>query len=277
MSLSIPIVASACVLGFAGSVHCIGMCGGIAGALGQLTPRSTPGAAALRSLLHSGGRIASYAVAGAVAGAFGRLFAVSDASLVGVRLALGLVIVVIGLQIGLTGRAAPILERAGQALWRRLSPLTRRIGRPERAWQIFAMGMVWGWLPCGLVYSALLLAAGSGEPSTGALAMAGFGLGTLPAVLAASGLAAALARLGGARAVRRSAGAVLVVFGLWSVVGTWAMSGAHAGHGLPGSADHAASAGLACHEPAAKAMTHDDGSHAVHRAGGHVAHRSDAP
>lgn len=122
-------------------------------------------------------------------------------------------------------------ERAGQTIWRRLSPLTRRIGRPERAWQIFAMGVVWGWLPCGLVYSALLLAAGSAGPASGALAMASFGLGTLPAVLAASGLGAALARLGGALAVRRSAGALLVVFGLWSVVGTWAMAGAHADHG----------------------------------------------
>lgn len=249
MTGSIPLVASAFVLGFAGSVHCIGMCGGIAGALGQLSPVKSPAAAATRSLLHSTGRIASYATAGAAAGAFGQLVAVSDSALLPIRIALGLVIVAIGLQIGLTGRAAPALERAGQAIWRRLSPLTRRIGRPEHAWQIFAMGVVWGWLPCGLVYSALLLAAGSGAPATGALAMAAFGLGTLPAVLAASGLAAALARLGGALAVRRSAGALLVVFGLWSVVGTWAMAGAHAGHGMPGHA-HCHDAGIeAAHAP----------------------------
>ncbi|MBK7948963.1 MAG: sulfite exporter TauE/SafE family protein [Deltaproteobacteria bacterium] len=251
MSGSIPIVGSALVLGFAGSVHCIGMCGGIAGALAQLSPRPGPAAAATRSLLHSAGRIASYATAGAAAGAFGQLFAFSDSALLPIRVLLGLVIVGIGLQIGLTGRAAPALERAGQAIWRRLSPLTRRIGRPEHAWQIFAMGVVWGWLPCGLVYSALLLAAGSGEPATGALAMAAFGIGTLPAVLAASGLAAALARLGGALAVRRSAGALLVAFGLWSVIGTWAMAGAHAGHGMPGH----------------------DGAHAIHHEGSvHGAH-----
>jgi sulfite exporter TauE/SafE len=234
----LPILASALVLGFAGSIHCVGMCGGIAGALAQMPPRRSPIGAALRSLLHSAGRLASYATAGAIAGAFGGVFAVSARALFPIRLLLGVAIVAIGVQIGLGGRVAPLLERAGMALWHLAAPLTRRIGRPDHAWQVFAMGVVWGWLPCGLVYSALLIAAASGEPATGALAMAAFGVGTLPAVLAASGLGAALARIGGAASVRRSAGGLLVTFGLWSIVGTWSLATSHAGHHAgPGALD----------------------------------------
>ena len=96
MTASLPIVASALVLGFAGSVHCVGMCGGIAGALAQSGPRRGPAASALRALLHSGGRLASYAMAGAVAGAFGSLFAISPSALAPIRIGLGVVLVALG-------------------------------------------------------------------------------------------------------------------------------------------------------------------------------------
>jgi sulfite exporter TauE/SafE len=120
-----------------------------------------------------------------------------------------------------------------------VTPLLRRIGRPEHAWQHLALGAVWGWLPCGLVYSALLLAAASGGPRSGALALAAFGVGTLPAVLATAGFGRLLGRLGGGLSIRRTAGALLVVFGLWSILGPWAMQHAH--HAEPGDS-HAVSA-----------------------------------
>lgn len=227
------IVGSAFVLGLAGSAHCVGMCGGIAGALTQISPAARPFEGALRSLLQSTGRVASYAVAGALAGAFGEaLLPIGRASGPWLRLALGLAIVLFGIQLARSGRAAPALERLGQVVWRRAAPLLRRIGRPEHAWQHLALGAVWGWLPCGLVYSALLLAAASGGPRTGALALAAFGLGTLPAVLAAAGFGRLLARIGGGASLRRTAGVLLVVFGLWSILGPWAMQQAHGGaHG----------------------------------------------
>ncbi len=234
MAVELPVLLSALVLGFAGSVHCLGMCGGIAGALAQAAPAQGPVASGVRTgvrtLLYSLGRISSYAMAGALAGAFGSVFTGTPSALGLIRFAVGLAIVVIGLQIASAGRPFAPLERAGLALWRLASPLARRIGRPERAWQVFALGLVWGWLPCGLVYSGLVIAAASGRPATGAIAMASFGLGTLPAVWAVTGLGAALARLGGGASVRRSAGLALVAFGIWSIVGAWALGGLHAGH-----------------------------------------------
>ncbi len=230
MAVELPVLLSALVLGFAGSVHCLGMCGGIAGALNQAAPAQGPVASGVRTLLYSLGRISSYAMAGALAGAFGSVFTGAPSALGLIRFAVGLAIVMIGLQIAFAGRAFAPLERAGLVLWRLASPLARRIGRPERAWQVFALGLVWGWLPCGLVYSGLVIAAASGRPATGAIAMASFGLGTLPAVWAVTGFGAALARLGGGASVRRSAGLALVAFGIWSIVGAWALGGLHAGH-----------------------------------------------
>lgn len=238
MGAELPVLLSALVLGFAGSVHCLGMCGGIAGALSQAAPARGPLVASLHTLLYSLGRITSYAMAGALAGAFGAFFAGIPTTFGLIRFAVGLVIVVIGLQIAFAGRLFAPVERAGLALWRLLSPLARRIGRPERAWQVFSLGLLWGWLPCGLVYSGLVVAAASGSALTGAIAMVGFGVGTLPAVWAVTGFGAALARLGGGASVRRSAGIALVCFGFWSIVGTWVVTGHHPGDH---AGDHAGS------------------------------------
>lgn len=242
MGAELPIFLGALVLGFAGSVHCVAMCGGIAGALGQAMPEKGPLESTARALLYSLGRISSYAIAGALAGSFGSVFEQGASRLGLIRFVVGLVIVVIGLQIAFKGRPFPPLERAGLAIWRLASPLSRRIGRPERAWQVYVLGLVWGWLPCGLVYSGLLIAAASGRPTTGAVAMASFGLGTLPALLAATGLGAAITRLGGGASVRRAAGIALVGFGLWSLVGTWVMTGLHPGHTSHPSASEAVAA-----------------------------------
>jgi uncharacterized protein len=221
----LPVLASALVLGFAGSVHCIGMCGGIAGALAQADPGGSRLAAGGRALLHSMGRITSYAIAGGLAGTFGAFFTQLGSRLGGLRILVGGVLVLLGIQLFVSGRALADLERAGARLFRWTAPIARRIGPPDRPLRIFATGLLWGWLPCGLVYSALVLAAASGGALSGALAMAGFGAGTLPALLAASGLGATLARIGGGRSVQRTAGALLVVFGLWSIAGAWAFAG----------------------------------------------------
>lgn len=234
----LPILVSGLVLGLAGSVHCVAMCGGIAGAVSQAASAGQGGAvaAARAALLASAGRIASYAMAGALAGAFGgtltRLVAVGGAHGTALRTVLALVIVAVGFELARTGRAFGFLERAGAALWRHATPLLRRIGRPERAWQVLAMGAIWGWLPCGLVYAGLVVAAAAGRPDQGALAMLSFGLGTLPAVVGASGFSTLLARAGGGASARRRAGLALLAFGLWSLAGTWLFAGGsqHACH-----------------------------------------------
>lgn len=231
MTFEPALLMSALVLGFAGSLHCVGMCGGIAGALAQ----SASERAIRASILHSFGRIASYAMVGVLAGLFGGVFgelfpAHPSAGLV-VRVALGLLIIAVGIELARTGRAFGWIERAGQGVWRRMLPLVRRLGRPDRPLAALALGALWGWLPCGLVYSAGLLAAASGGALQGGATMVAFGLGTLPAVLATAHLTTGLARLGRITSVRRGAGALLVAFGLWSIVGAWIASQAHGGHG----------------------------------------------
>ena len=196
--------------GLVGSVHCLGMCGGIAGALGM-----AGGGRASFAAAYSAGRIASYAVAGAIAGAVGA--GLAGAAGVGpwLRLAMGAVLILLGLQVALNLKLLAPLEAAGATLWRRLAPLARRLIPPRHAGQALALGALWGWLPCGLVYGMLVAAAASGSAGGGALFMAVFGLGTAPAMI---GLAWASGRGGRLLTAqrKRALGWLLVVFGAWT-------------------------------------------------------------
>ena len=200
--------AAALAAGLLGGVHCAGMCGGIAASLAA----GTRGPALPRQLAFNAGRVGSYAVAGAIAGAFGGAMttaAVLDARLVLLVLA-NVFIVLVGLYVAGWGGAILRLEAIGVPLWRRIEPLRKRFFPIDTTARALGAGAVWGWIPCGLVYGMLVLAIASGGPLQGALVMAAFGAGTLPALLAA-GLAAA--KLMGWRkhpAVRRTAGALLL-------------------------------------------------------------------
>jgi sulfite exporter TauE/SafE len=225
-----PILASALVLGFFGSVHCLGMCGGIAAALGQALPDQSAGGRLLSASVYSFGRVTSYVAAGAIVGFFGETFTSWTGLTVGLRLLAGLLIVGFGLHVAGWWNGLAEIERIGLVVWRRLSPLARRIGPPDRVWKTFALGMVWGWLPCGLVYAALIGAAATGHAVSGAVFMACFGLGTLPALLAASGFGAQLGAFLALRSARRAAGVLLLVFGFWSIAG--ALMPLHGGHDM---------------------------------------------
>ena len=257
-------LGAALLLGFVGSVHCLGMCGGIAGALGQSLPPGTPTATGLRSSLYSLGRISSYAMAGALVGALGHAFATASGIGLSLRIAAGLLIGLIGLHVGGWWNGMAFVERAGLGVWRRILPLARRLGRPDRAWKIFATGLLWGWLPCGLVYSALVAASATGTARSGALFMFCFGLGTLPALVFASGLASTLGGLARGAATRKGAGILLVIFGLWTVYGALGpVLGASSGH-APGHDAHGAHGAHDAHEapalaPAAVGSGHDGG------------------
>lgn len=229
-----PILSSALVLGFFGSVHCLGMCGGIAGALGQGLPDQSRGSRFFRSSLYSMGRITSYAMAGALVGFFGETFAAWTGLTVFLRILAGLLILGFGLHVAGWWNGLAVIERVGLVAWRRLVPVTRRIGSPDRIWKTFVLGMLWGWLPCGLVYAALIGAAATGHAAMGALFMTCFGLGTLPALLAASGFGAQLGAFLALRSARRAAGILLLIFGLWSIGGALMPilgGGGHAMHG----------------------------------------------
>jgi sulfite exporter TauE/SafE len=234
MDSTLPIYSSALVLGFFGSVHCLGMCGGIAGALGQGLPDQSAGSRFFRSTLYSMGRIASYAMAGALVGFFGETFSAWTGLTVFLRVLAGLLILAFGLHVAGWWNGLAAIERIGLVVWRRLVPITQRIGSPDQIWKTFALGMVWGWLPCGLVYAGLIGAAATGQAATGALFMACFGLGTLPALLAASGFGAQLGAFLALRSARRAAGIVLLLFGLWSIAGAMMpiLGGGHGMHGM---------------------------------------------
>jgi len=230
--------ATALLAGFLGSAHCAAMCGGIATALGAV-----PGGARRHRqlLLYHLGRIVSYGTAGAVAAALGAAagfaFAVSRWSAL-LRLATAVMVVVIGLDIAFSGSARArwlrLPERWGARLWQRAAPLARASLPATPDARALVLGLLWGWLPCGLVYSVLLAAAVAGSAASGAATMIVFGLGTLPAMAGLSWVGARLPQPGGSLA--RLLGAALVACGLWTaVLPIAALSGAAEHHhaGVP--------------------------------------------
>jgi sulfite exporter TauE/SafE len=214
----VNIALAGLAMGFLGSSHCIGMCGGIAGALSSANAGGTDRSHFGRSLAYNAGRIASYSVAGALAGGFGAAFAGIGGSggMLALRGFAALLIIAVGLYVAGWSSAVVRIERLGGGLWRRIAPLARRARASSSPLAALAFGALWGWLPCGLVYSALVVAAASGSSASGALVMAGFGLGTLPALLAVGVLAGrGLATLR-TPAARQVAGAMVIAFGIWT-------------------------------------------------------------
>ena len=137
------------LVGLLGGTHCVGMCGGIVGALSLGAPARWS-----MHLAYNAGRILSYGVAGALAGALGAASLALDGP-APVRLALyllaNLMLVALGLYLLGVTRALAFTERAGQHLWRHIQPLTRRFVPAKTVAQAFPLGVLWGWLPCGLV------------------------------------------------------------------------------------------------------------------------------
>jgi len=214
------------VTGFASGVHCAGMCGGYVGAFAAARAiriqKSRRGASPewLSQLTLSAGRIASYAAAGAIAGAIGGAGArLGDALPVQTALFVlaNAMLVLTGLYVAGAARGLARLEALGAPLWRVLQPGAERLLGARTLPSTFAAGMLWGWLPCGLVYGALAAAAFAGSPARGAAAMLAFGLGTLPNLLAIGVAAARLRGWAAHRAVRLAAGALVLGFGTYGL------------------------------------------------------------
>jgi uncharacterized protein len=209
------LAAAAFAAGLLGGVHCIGMCGGIVGTL-ALEAR---GPAIPRQLAYNGGRIASYGAAGAAAGLAGSLLA-SGTWLdlrVAMFLAANVVMVLLGLYVAGWGRAMRGIEALGRPAWRRLEPVARRMLPLDSTPKALGAGLAWGWVPCGLAYSMLVLAAASGSAADGALVMAAFGLGTLPNLLAAGLAAQRLLAIRRVPWVRRGAGIAIAGLGVLGI------------------------------------------------------------
>jgi len=220
------------VVGLAGSVHCVGMCGGIVGAL-SATAKPTPRAviaiasatAATGALPHvlayNAGRIGSYMLAGALAGGLAG-GARSLVSLTGVQAGFywlaNLMLVALGLYLMNAWQGLAVLERGGRVLWQRaqplIAPLMRALMPADQPHKSFALGALWGWLPCGMVYSALATAMLSGSAANGASVMLAFGLGTLPMLTGLGLLGARLQRAMQQRRVRIGCGLLVLAFGV---------------------------------------------------------------
>ncbi len=216
-----PTIPSALLLGFFGSVHCVAMCGGLAGALGQISARPGPRRVLAQHLGHGLGRISSYGLAGAFAGSLGLALAgaAGPTGLSLLRVACGLLLMAVGITLAGWWPATARLEAFGERLWRRIAPWSQRFQPADRLWKHYALGMIWGWLPCGLVYGALTTAATTGSALRGAAFMLAFGAGTLPALLATGTLSRGLNQLTSRLDVRWAAGAFVVAFGFWTFLG----------------------------------------------------------
>ncbi|MGD9787131.1 MAG: sulfite exporter TauE/SafE family protein [Sulfuricellaceae bacterium] len=210
---------SAFLVGLLGGTHCIGMCGGIVGALSlQMPGQATP----WRFLLgYNGGRIVSYTAGGFLAGAVGSggllLNNVLPVQLLLYGLA-SLLLIALGLYLAGLWQAVVYIERAGSWLWKKLQPYTKHFLPVQSVPQSFALGLLWGWLPCGLVYSVLVLALASGSALKGGILMLAFGLGTLPNLLAMGLFARQIKAFMQQKAVRTVAGLLVAGFGVLGLV-----------------------------------------------------------
>ena len=213
------------LIGLLGGTHCIGMCGGIVSALTVQTVR-LPGEMRRDWPLHLAyniGRISSYTLAGAAMGAIGTVGMLFNDILpiqLGLYVAANLMLVALGLYLTGFTRALSGVERLGQRLWVRIQPLTRRFLPAHTVAQAFPLGLLWGFLPCGLVYSVLATALVTGAAERGAALMLAFGLGTLPNLMLAGLILKRLRDVVRNQAIRTGSGLLVLAFGVYGLVTT---------------------------------------------------------
>lgn len=213
-----PLLVSALILGLLGGGHCLGMCGGLMGALTLAIPAEQR-ARRLRLLLaYNLGRILSYASAGVLIGLAGWAVASSPAAMV-LRVIAALLLIAMGLYLAGWWSGLTRIEGLGRHLWRHLQPIASRLMPISSVPRALLLGAIWGWLPCGLVYSTLLWAASQGSALDSGLLMLAFGLGTWPVLLATGMAAERLTALLRRRGVRMAGGLLVILFGLWTLPG----------------------------------------------------------
>ncbi|NVD06661.1 sulfite exporter TauE/SafE family protein [Vibrio sp. JPW-9-11-11] len=205
-------------IGLVGAGHCMGMCGGIASMLsmGQAQPSK------LTPLFYNLGRLASYVLFGAIIG--GTVSTISQVSqvndvLVWLRLAAAIFMILLAGYIGRWWQGLLYVEKLGQSLWRLISPAAKSLLPLRSPTYAIPFGFVWGWLPCGLVYSTLTWAAVSGSATNGALVMLAFGLGTLPAMLLVGHTATQLNKLQSSHTFRHIVAVTILLYGLYTGYG----------------------------------------------------------
>jgi sulfite exporter TauE/SafE len=197
------------------------MCGGIAASFSPALAQRTTQDKFLLSLIFNLGRICSYMIAGMFAGTLsyvlGNELNISYWSEI-LRFLTGLFITLIGLSLMFQLKLPQAVEHIGIPVWRKIAPLTQALKPVKGAMNGFLLGILWGWIPCGMTYSMLLVSLMSDQPLHGALIMGSFGLGTLPALVIGGVLFARIGQLGRRFRIHRYAGALFIVLGLWTAL-----------------------------------------------------------
>ncbi|MFC5077624.1 hypothetical protein VTH8203_03746 [Vibrio thalassae] len=203
-------------IGLLGAGHCMGMCGGIASLLsiGQSNKTSTA-----LIVNYNLGRLISYALIGSVVG--GTIAGIASLSqfnhaLAILRIIAACFMILLAFYVGRWWNGLLIVEKLGQALWKRISPFANQLLPLRHSSYAIPFGFLWGWLPCGLVYSTLTWAAVSGSALGGAATMLAFGLGTLPAMLLVGTSATKLKNLQNSLTFRNIAAISILVYGLYT-------------------------------------------------------------
>ena len=145
------------------------------------------------------------------------LFRSQSGAAIPLRALAGLLLIAMGLYLGQWWLGITRLETVGGYLWRFISPLLKPLLPADNSIKALLLGMGWGWLPCGLVYSTLIWSAAAGSAADSAVLMLGFGLGTLPGMVATGILAKQLQSFSRSKGVRGGAGLLLILMGIWTI------------------------------------------------------------
>jgi len=230
MMTEIPLIA-AFITGLLGSVHCVGMCGGIVGSLSLGISPKTKGSSdkiIIFILAYNLGRLSSYVIAGLLVASIGQasseLFN-QNAQQIGNWLS-STFMILLGLYIAGWWRLLSVLETMGSYVWRYFQPLGNKLLPVNTYPKALMLGSLWGWLPCGMVYAMLIFSLSSQDTIQGGLIMLSFGLGTLPTLMLLGTAATTMKRFIQQPIVRQLAGSIILLFGVYSL----AVSNMHEHH-----------------------------------------------
>lgn len=226
-------ITAAFLIGLVSTVHCVGMCGSIMGAMSLSLP--APVRESQWRRLHfvtayNIGRISSYSLAGLLAGSIGQgLFQETLSSGHMLLQLFGMsIMIAIGLYLAGWLPQLAFVEKAGVPVWNKLEPIGRRLMPVDSSLKALGYGMIWGWLPCGLVYTVLIWTLTTGDALLGALTMFAFGLGTMPTLIAAGFMASGMMRLARSPVTRRIIGVLIILMAGAAIV--MQTSGSHDHH-----------------------------------------------
>lgn len=236
--MTTALLIAALLMGFFGSPHCLGMCGGLVTAFGLSMKDISPAKRRALVVTYHVGRLTSYAFLGLIAGIIGTTVLAPFMTGNNIpRILLGLVLAFVGV----TMLGAPFLnklERFGMRFWQYLSPIRQKVFPLNTFPRALTAGLLWGFLPCGLVYGALLIAVVAHNPLSGAALMFVFGLGTVPMLVATHETVGWLRDKIGRFRLRQLNGAIMVISGLAVMFVPIAMTSMHGSHSHGGGHEH---------------------------------------